>query len=295
MSQGCSHCEIVADFWSAPSFVFLRKFQRSSKESLLELLSICQGHCASLLNLLSPCRGDSESSLNFCHHVTTGTNFSCNSCHHVRKIFCARVLCSLAAEDACFRMRITLTVVLIRSLVSTFVFRNVPGTVPECVLICGFKRNSSNLDRAPKMRDSVLLNSWDSFFTDSAFYLLKKLCDILLVNSRNGRVSWLAVPRMFLLCISCNGCQLSFVSQRCHFWRENAMQLWRLNYFLFVSQVEIITENGFFKINNQSQSIHSTDNQSDVKILSFSIFISPIYTFSVAGNIIVYTPSKGAK
>ena len=46
---------------------------------------------------------------------------------------------------------------------STFMFRNVPGTVSECVRICWFKRNSSNLDRAPKMRDSVLLNSWDSF------------------------------------------------------------------------------------------------------------------------------------
>ena len=46
---------------------------------------------------------------------------------------------------------------------STFVFRNVPGTVSECVRIYWFKRNSSNLDRAPKMRDSVLLNSWDSF------------------------------------------------------------------------------------------------------------------------------------
>ena len=46
---------------------------------------------------------------------------------------------------------------------STFVFRNVPGTVPECVVIYGFKRNSSNLERALKMRDSVLLNSWDRF------------------------------------------------------------------------------------------------------------------------------------
>ena len=43
------------------------------------------------------------------------------------------------------------------------VFRNVHGVVPENVRICGFKRNSSNLDSAPKMRDSVLLNSWDSF------------------------------------------------------------------------------------------------------------------------------------
>ena len=46
---------------------------------------------------------------------------------------------------------------------SRFVFRNVPGTVSECVRICWFKRNSSNLDRAPNMRDSVRLNSWDSF------------------------------------------------------------------------------------------------------------------------------------
>ena len=47
---------------------------------------------------------------------------------------------------------------------TTFMFRKVPGTVPECVRTCWFKRNSSNLHRAPKMRDSVLLNFWDSFF-----------------------------------------------------------------------------------------------------------------------------------
>ena len=70
--------------------------------------------------------------------------------------FWARVLCNLAAEDACFRMRITLGVVLIRSLVF-HIF------VPECVPICWFKRNSSNLDRATKMRDFVRLNSWDNF------------------------------------------------------------------------------------------------------------------------------------
>ena len=46
---------------------------------------------------------------------------------------------------------------------STFVFRNVPGTVLECVCNCWFERNSSNLDRASEMRDSIRLNSWDSF------------------------------------------------------------------------------------------------------------------------------------
>ena len=43
LSQGCSHCEIVADLWSALSFVFLKKSQGSSRESLLELLSTCEG------------------------------------------------------------------------------------------------------------------------------------------------------------------------------------------------------------------------------------------------------------
>ena len=46
---------------------------------------------------------------------------------------------------------------------STSVFRNVPGTVPESVRIYGFQRNSYNLGTAPKMRGSLLLNSWDRF------------------------------------------------------------------------------------------------------------------------------------
>ena len=81
------------------------------------------------------------------------------------------------------------------------------------------------------------LSGWNSgrVFSDSAFNLLRNLCDIFLVNSRNGRVSWLAVPRIFLLCFVCNGCQLSFVSQRCHLF-EGKMLLsyedWIISYLL---------------------------------------------------------------
>ena len=46
---------------------------------------------------------------------------------------------------------------------STSLFWDIPGMFPWSVRTCGFKRNSSNSDRAPKMRDFVLLNSWDSF------------------------------------------------------------------------------------------------------------------------------------
>ena len=52
----------------------------------------------------------------------------------VTTVFWARVLCSLAVEDACFRMRITLGVVLIRSLVFHV-------CVPEC------SRNGSGMRR----------------------------------------------------------------------------------------------------------------------------------------------------
>ena len=50
---------------------------------------------------------------------------------------------------------------------SKSLFRVVPGTVPQHVRTCRFTRKSSSLDRAPKIRDSVRLNSWDSFLLTS--------------------------------------------------------------------------------------------------------------------------------
>ena len=81
----------------------------------------------------------------------------------VRAHFCARVLCSLAGKMPAPGWGSLWELSSFVPWFSKFVFRNVPGTVPECVCICGFKRSLSNLDRAPKMRDIVLLNSWDSF------------------------------------------------------------------------------------------------------------------------------------
>ena len=79
----------------------------------------------------SNCCGYIDFFLNSCHHVMAIANLFCNSCHHVMATytlflnschyvtanFWARVLGSQAAEDACFRMKITVGVVLIRSLV----------------------------------------------------------------------------------------------------------------------------------------------------------------------------------
>ena len=135
-------------------------------------------------------------------------------------------------------------------LFSTFVFQNVPGTVLECVCICGFKRNASNLDRVPKKRDSDVLISWCSLLMTLPS-ISSETCDIVLVNSRIGRVSWLTVPRILLLCFSCKDCQRSIVSKYCHlFERKIATWLWRLNYFHSLTNLRLLQKIWFFRINN---------------------------------------------
>ena len=46
---------------------------------------------------------------------------------------------------------------------SESLFLDVPGTATEQFRACGFKINSSSLDKAPKMRDSIRLNSFECF------------------------------------------------------------------------------------------------------------------------------------
>ena len=143
----------------------------------------------------------------------------------VRTTFLARVLCSLAAEEACFGMSPFVP------WLSTFVFRNVSGTGPECVCICWFRRNSSNLERAPKMRDSVLLNSWDSFLVTLPS-ISSESCVIYssLILGTDVFRDW-----PFLGCSSCvflvTAANFRLFLNVAIFWRENATQLWRLNWF----------------------------------------------------------------
>ena len=55
-----------------------------------------------------------------------------------------------------------------------------------------------------------------TIFCDPALNMHGNLRDVILIASRDGRVSWLAVLRMFHMGLSCNGRQLSLVSQCCH-------------------------------------------------------------------------------
>ena len=112
---------------------------------------------------------------------------------------------------------------------STFVFRNVSGTVPDCVRICWFRRNSSNLNRAPKMRDFVLLYSLDSFLVTLPLFS----SETCVVNS--SLISGTDVFRdwPFLGCSSCvslvTAAYFRLFLNVAIFWREKVTQLWRLN------------------------------------------------------------------
>ena len=149
------------------------------------------------------------------------------------------------------------------------------------------------------MRDSVVLNSWDSFFNNPALNLVKNLRDVLLGNSRNRCFLWLAVPGMFL-CFPWNSCQLSLVSYCCHFWSKKLNGSEKRKIFLFFKEFFSATKCSFFLKEEKSLQkilVNWVTNMGIILVNTIhhhnSIFVSPIYTISLAGNKIVYTPSQG--
>ena len=73
---------------------------------------------------------------------------------------------------------------------SELLFLDAPGTAMEQVT-CGFRRNSSSFDKAPKMRDCVQINSWESF-----------LVTLPSIFSETRVMYFSAVPGLGVLCES---------------------------------------------------------------------------------------------
>ena len=86
-SQGCSHCEILADLWSTPSFVLLKKSQGRA-----------------IGNLVSKC----------CHRVRMIAILFLNSRHQVRSLVWVWINWKMGLTDggSHFRMRIILGTIL---------------------------------------------------------------------------------------------------------------------------------------------------------------------------------------
>ena len=68
-------------------------------------------------------------------------------------------------------------------------FLDVPGTATEHVRTCGFRRNSSSLDRAPKIRDSVRVNFFESF-----------LFTLPSISSETWEMHFWAIPGLRVFC-----------------------------------------------------------------------------------------------
>ena len=100
-----------------------------------------------------------------CHHVRAIANLFTHSCQLVRIFFylwdayMARMMGRVHHFiQGSFRERSPVS-----SRFSESLFPDVPETATEQVRNCGFGRISSSLDRAPRIRDSVRLDSFESF------------------------------------------------------------------------------------------------------------------------------------
>ena len=111
------------------------------------------------------------------NRVLTHLTLSLNSHRRAVTIFLARV------EEASFKMRVTLVVTLIRSLLYA---KHIPGRLRSRSGVpwsSGFMRKSSSRASAPSMRFSVLLNSCDnSLVTLSSIspetWVMQSSCDL---------------------------------------------------------------------------------------------------------------------
>ena len=89
---------------------------------------------------------------------------------------------------------------------SELLFLDVHGTATEQVRTCGFRRNSSSFDRALKIRDSVLLNSFQRFLvtlpsisSETWKCILEPFLDQAISATEYSRLSQLFFSKLLLI------------------------------------------------------------------------------------------------
>ena len=176
---------------------------------------------------------------------------------------------------------------------SAFVFADVPGTVLESVRVCGFTKISSNLDGAHKMRDSVLLKYWNNFLVTLPS-VFSKTCLMYssVIPGTDVFCDWLPVGCFSCLSVETTARFCRFLNVPSLVKKETCSTVVGTELFVFLNRFGKITEICNFKKNNYSQSVQSTDSQRWKKFPKNTVSVSPIYTFSLVGKIIVYTPSQ---
>ena len=112
---------------------------------------------------------------------------------------------------------------------SESLFLDVPGTATEQVRTCGFRRKSLSLDKAPKIRDSVRLNSFESFLVTLPS-ISSETWEMYSCASSGSSVfcDWLFLvfSRVFLE----TAAKILLIVRVAMILRAKSCQLWRLNW-----------------------------------------------------------------
>ena len=175
---------------------------------------------------------------------------------------------------------------------SESLFLDVLGTATEQVQTCEFRRNSSSLDKAPRSRDSVLLNSLESF-----------LVTLPSIPSKIWSMCSSAIPDQVCFVTDCSLYFLVFLSflsllpQNSYDSEGKTTSVVKTELIFICNKMSIASimrEKVFNKgkqllISNRVQYLKATFLYNII-----STFVSPSYTFSLAGNINVYTPIRGS-
>ena len=128
-------------------------------------------------------------------------------------------------------------------------------------------------------------SSLDSFFYST---LLRDLSNKIFLRSKNICALYQVAPKMFFIILLVQGCKFLLPPQCHHFIRENNEQRLKLNCILMKEKQLVDCQNYCRK--KQVDSIYLSISKDNC---FFGTFISPNYTFSLAGNIFIYTPSQG--
>ena len=148
------------------------------------------------------------------------------------------------------------------------------GTLPErfrSVSVPVGSKKSSFLNRAPKIRDFVLLKFRDSFLVTLPS-ISSETCVMYssLILGKDVFRDW-----PLLGCSSCvflaTAAKFRLFPNVAIFWREKVTQSWRLNSFLLIT-LRTQQKMWYFRINHYLQSVQSTDSQSDVEDPSLQYF-----------------------
>ena len=199
-------------------------------------------------------------------------DFLVNSCHHVVANFWAKLLCSVAAEEACFRIKTTLGAVLIRSLVCA---KCVPGRLRSKSAVALNWRFHEKVVEMCYRAYAVFrpAKPWRQVLSGSCFNSLGNLSYIVCLRSGNFRILRHNGPRTFLKVCFVSRSQLPFLLCVAFYTGKAIVREWKLFVFLERKQIVVFQSCNSGNINTGYYQQYHQVIKVSTSVLSFLLFI----------------------